>query len=64
MSDERAERIAEETRLRERAQHWAAELTKAQDVGNPEAPTIEAHYKQAVKEHDAFLSGFDSGEAE
>jgi ferric-dicitrate binding protein FerR (iron transport regulator) len=63
MSDERAERIAEETRLRERAQHWAAELTKAQDAGE-DAEALQAHYKQAVKEHDAFLSGFDSGEAE
>ena len=52
--------IAEETRLRERAQHWAAELMKAQDTGAPDAEAIEAEYKRAVREHDQFLSGFDS----
>jgi hypothetical protein len=38
-------------------------LTKAQDAGE-DAEAIQAHYKQAVKDHDAFLSGFDNGEAE
>lgn len=54
-------KIAEETRLRERAQHWAAELMKAQDIGAPDAEAIEAQYKAAVREHDQFLSGFDNG---
>lgn len=64
MNDERAERIAEETRLRERAQHWAAELMKARDIGSPDAAVIEASHKEAVKTYEAFISGFDNGEAE
>lgn len=62
--NERDMQIAEETRLREDAQHWATRLKEARDAGKTDVDDIETRYRQAVRAHDGFASGFDHGDDE
>lgn len=60
--NERAERIAEETRLRDEAQKWAGRLKEARENADVDEFDIEAEFQRASRAYETFLSGFDSGE--
>lgn len=64
MSNDQEDRVAEETRLRERAQHWAAELMKANDSNSPDAAAVAEAHRDATKAYEQFMSGLDNGEVE